>query len=131
MVKTAGSGSMSIAHVPARFFERVAVGVREKHDRLFGMVDAIGGQARLVVDDERDAIDAGNVSGGDDDEVGPGDARLELDALDEAAGHGAADRGAKEHPRQHEVVDVLRPAGDLGRPSRRGTDWPIAAWSGR
>ena len=102
-------------HVPARFLERVAVGMREKHDGLLRMVDAIGGQTRLVVEDECDAIGAGNVSGGNDHEVRPGDAGLELDALDEAAGHGASDRGPNEHPRQREVVDVLRPASDLGR----------------
>ena len=71
---------MSIAHVPAGFLEHVAVGVRQQHHGLFGMVDAIGRQARLVVEDEGDAIGAGNVSGRDDDEVGPGDVRLELDA---------------------------------------------------
>ena len=63
----------------ARFLEHVAIRVRQQHDRLFGVVDAIGRQARLIVDDEGDAIDAGNVSGRDDDEVGPGNVRPELD----------------------------------------------------
>ena len=40
IVKTAGSGSTSIVHAAPRLFERVAIGVREEHDRLFGMVDA-------------------------------------------------------------------------------------------
>ena len=40
MVKTGGSGSTSIAHAAARLFEQVAIGVREEHDRLFGMIDA-------------------------------------------------------------------------------------------
>ena len=48
------------------------VRVREQHDRLFGVVDAVVGEARLVVDDERDAVDAGNVGGRDDDELVPG-----------------------------------------------------------
>ena len=32
-----------------------AVGVREQHDRLLGVVDDAVGEARLVVGDERDA----------------------------------------------------------------------------
>ena len=122
------------AHVPARFLERVAVGVREQHDGLFRVIDAIGGQARLVVEDERDAIDAGNVSGGHDHDVRPGDARLELDALDETARNGASDRGPKKHPRQREVVDVLRPASDLGRTfaaGDRAADEGHVAWPNR
>ena len=66
--------------MPPRLLEQLAIGMREKHDRLFRMVDAIGRQARLVVEDERDAVGAGNVSGGDDGEVGPGNVGLEVDA---------------------------------------------------
>ena len=67
-------------HVPAGFFEHVAIRVRQQHHWLFRMVDAAVSQARLIVDDEGDAIDAGNVGGRDDDEVGPGNVRPELDA---------------------------------------------------
>ena len=50
------------ADVPPRFLEHVAIGVREQHHRLFRMVDAVGREARLIVDDEGDAIDAGDVT---------------------------------------------------------------------
>ena len=39
MVKTGGSGSTTILHAAARFFEQMAVVMREEHDRLFGMID--------------------------------------------------------------------------------------------
>ena len=102
------------AHVPAGVFEPLAIRVRQEHHRLFGMVDAVGSQAGLVVDDEGDAIDARDVSRRDDDELGPGNVGRELDALDQAAGRGTADGRAKQHPRQHEVVDVLRAPGHFG-----------------
>ncbi len=54
MVKTAGSGSMSMRTCRAGVFEALAVRVRQEHHRLFGMIDAVGSQARLVVDDEGD-----------------------------------------------------------------------------
>ena len=76
-MKTGGLGFDVDRDVPARLLEQLAIGMRQQHDGLFRMVDAIGGQARLVVEDERDAVGAGNVSRGDDDEVGPGDVRLE------------------------------------------------------
>ena len=62
------------ADVPPGFLEHVPIRVGQQHNRLFGVIDAIGGQARLIVDDEGNAIDAGNVSGRDDGQFVPGNA---------------------------------------------------------
>ena len=61
------------------------IGVREQHDRLFGMIDDVVGEIGLVVEDQRDAFVPGNVGGGDDDELVPGDVGLEVDVADDAA----------------------------------------------
>ena len=89
----------------------VAIGVRKQKDRLFGMIDHSIRQAGLIVDDERNQIAAGNVFGGDNGELVPGDALAELDRFNRAAGNGTAHRGAKNHARQREIVDIASLAG--------------------
>ena len=58
----------------------------------------------------------GNVGGGDDGELVPGDGRIEVDAEDAPARDLAAHRRAVEHAGQREVVDVARLPGDLVAP---------------
>ena len=90
-MNTGGSGSTTIADAAARLFEQVPIGVGEEDDRLFGMVDGLVGEVGLIVDDQRDDVRAGDVGGGDDDELVPGDARLEVDVADDAARRRTAD----------------------------------------
>ena len=35
--------------------------MRQQHDRLFRVIDDVVGQVRLIVEDQRDAVAAGNV----------------------------------------------------------------------
>ena len=62
------------------------VGVGEEDDRLFGVVDDVAGEVGLIVDDQRDDVRARDVVGGDDGELVPGDARLEIDVADRCRG---------------------------------------------
>ncbi len=71
--------------------------MREQDDRLFGVVDDAVGEVGLVVEDERDAVGAGDVFRGDDDELVPRDAFVEDDVADAPARRGAADGRAVEH----------------------------------
>ena len=89
--------------------------MREQQDRLFGMVDAIVGEVGLIVEDERDAVAAGDVRRRDDGDRAPVDLGTVLDAADPAARRRAPDRHAMQHPRQRHVIDVVRLAGDLLR----------------
>ncbi len=85
--------------------------MRKQKDRFFGMIDHSVRQAGLVVHDERNYIAAGNVFGGDDGELVPRDALAELDGFNRAAGNGTAHRGAKNHARQREIVNIASLAG--------------------
>ena len=124
MVKTGGSGSTVDADPAAGLFEQVPVVVGEEDDRFFRVVDGLAREVGLIVDDQRDDVRAGNVGGGDDDELVPGHARLELDAADDAARRLAAHGDAVQHPWQRQVVDVARLAGDLAAAflARNGAD---------
>ncbi len=62
-----------------------AVGVREEEDRLVGVVDVGGGEAEVVFGEVDDAVFAGDVGGGDDGELVPGDGGVEVDGEDAAA----------------------------------------------
>ena len=53
---------MSIVDRAAGLLEQVLVRVREQHDRLLGVIDDVVGEARLIVEDQRDAVGAGNVA---------------------------------------------------------------------
>ena len=65
----------------------VPIGMRQQQDRLFRMIHHSIGQAGLVIHDERDDIAAGNIFGGDDGELVPGDAFTELDLFNRSAGN--------------------------------------------
>ena len=99
--------------VTTRPLEHLTIGMSQQQHGLFRMIDAIARQARLVVEDQSDAVGAGNVARRDDDEFRPRDDRIEGYPFDESAWSAAANRGAVEHPRQREIIDVLRRAGDL------------------
>ena len=103
-------------HAPPRVVGPRAVRVRDQDDRFLGMIDDVGGEVRLIVDDQLHAVLAGDVGRGDDDEFVPGDGGIEGDALDAAARDGTPDRDAVQHPRRRHVVDVERLADDLGAP---------------
>ena len=96
--------------------------MRDQDDRLLRMRDLAIGKVRLIVEDQRDDIGAGNVVGGDDRELVPGNAAGIEDLADDAAGRGAAHRRAMEHPGQCQIVHVASLAGHLGSPffSRNG-----------
>ena len=104
------------------FGEKMAVGMSEEEKRLFGMIDEAIGEAGLIVVEESDAIFAGNVFWGDDDELAPVDFGTERKVFDYAARDLAANSGAEEHARQDEVVDVAGLASDFGKafPARNG-----------
>ena len=85
----------------------------EQHDRLFGVIDDVVGQAGLVVQDERDAIGRGDVARGDDGELVPGKAALEADAANASARDRTPDGDAVQEARHRQVVHVARLAGDL------------------
>jgi hypothetical protein len=96
------------------FVEDGAVGVGEEEDGLFGVVDVGDGEAGMVFGEVDDAVFAGDVGGGDDGELVPGDGGVEGDAGDAAAGDGAADGCSEPHAGEGDVVDVLGAAADLG-----------------
>jgi hypothetical protein len=83
------------------------VGVGEEEDGLFGVVDVGDGEAGVVFGQVDDGVFAGDVGGGDDGELLPGDGGVKIDGGDAAAGDGAADGGAEPHVREGDVVDVL------------------------
>ena len=106
---------MSIGHVAPRVVGPRAIRVRDEHDRLFGVIDDVGGEIRLIVDDELDAVLARDVGRGDDDELVPGDGGIERDAdVMRPRGDRAAHGDAVQHPCRRQIVDVERLAGDLG-----------------
>ena len=79
---------MSIVTLPPRIIGARAIGVREQHDRLLGVIDDVGREVRLIVDDQLDEVVAGDVGGGDDDELVPGDGGIERDAAMRPRGDG-------------------------------------------
>ena len=66
IVNTGGSGSISIVTRRRASSSSARSAMREQHDRLLGVVDALGREVRLIVDDQRDDVVAGDVGGGDD-----------------------------------------------------------------
>ena len=77
------------------------------------MVHEFTRQTRLIVSDERDAILPGNILRRYDHKLVPGNAGVERDLFDSAAGNLAANRRSIEHIQQEHVVDVLRFPGYL------------------
>src|ERR1700733_13314422 len=86
----------------------------QQQDRLFRMIDDTFGQAGLVIYDEGDDIAARDIFSGHDSELVPGNAFTKFDFFDRAAGNAAAHRGAKDHARQREIVNIARLPSQLG-----------------
>ncbi len=94
--------------------EHGSVGVGEEEDGFVGVVDVGDGEAGVVFGEVDDGVFAGDVGGGDDGELVPGDGGVEGDGGDAAAGDGAADGGSEPHAGEGDVVDVLGAAEDFG-----------------
>src|SRR5262249_27300577 len=112
-----------------RLGENVRVGMSQQDDGLLGMVDNPIGQAWLIVHDQGDAVPAGNVFRGNNDELVPGDFGRETDVCNPSAWNLAAHSGAVEHTGQDYVIDVLRLSGNFISPFLawdRSTDDGIA-----
>ena len=103
-------------HRAPRFLQQILVRMRQQDDRFFGMVDEFGGEAGLIVHDQRDFVLAGNVGGRDDREFVPGNAVAVANAADAPARDAAAHGHAVDHVRKGEVVHVLGAAGDFFAP---------------
>jgi hypothetical protein len=99
--------------VTACLFERLAIVMREQHDWFLGMIDAIVRQVRLVIENQRNPIAAGNIARGDDREIGSRARGPEIDPLDVPARHRAAHGRAIQHAGKREIVDVPRLPGNL------------------
>ena len=96
--------------------------MRQKDDRLLGMIDHFGGEAGLVVLDRGNFVLAGDVGGGNDREFAPRNAFAKSDAADAASRDAAAHGHAVEHVRKGEVVHVPGAAGHFFP--------PFFAWDG-
>src|SRR5579864_6267797 len=84
--------------------------MRKQDHRLFRMVHKFSSEARLIINEQGDAILAGNVIGGDDRKFFPRNARLEVNAQNPSARHGTANGHTKNHARKFQVVHILRAA---------------------
>ena len=69
----------------------------------------------MIFGEVDDGVFAGDVGGGDDGELVPGDGGVEVDGEDSAAGDGAADGGSEPHVGEGDVVYVFGLAEDFGR----------------
>ena len=101
------------AHGGDGFAQLVLVRVRKQQDGFIAVVHLAVGEAGLIGKDELNVILAGNVDGGDDGELAPVDARVEVDGANEAARNGAAHRGPVPHAFALDVVDIARAAQQL------------------
>ena len=107
-----------------RLFDEQLVGVGEENDRLFRVVHDAVRQARLIVQNEHDAVRRRHVLRGDDGELVPGKSLSEVDVLDPAARSRTSDGDAVQHARQRDVVDVLGVAGNFGAAFLAGDGLP-------
>src|SRR5580704_4278572 len=98
------------AHTAPSLLEQIFVRMRKQHHRLFRVVHELISQARLIVNEQRDAILAGNILCGNDRKFFPRNARLEVNAKNASARPWAANRHAKDHARKFQVVHILRAA---------------------
>ena len=71
------------------------------------MVDYSFGKTRLVIDDERDAVPAWNISGGDDCKLVPWDFRIVENVPNPSACNRTADGDAVQHTRKFQVIHIL------------------------
>ena len=90
------------------------VGVGEEEDGFVDVVDMGASEAGVVFGEVDDGVFAGDVGGGDDGELVPGDGGVKGDGGDAAARDGAADGGSVPHAGKGDVVDVLGTAEDFG-----------------
>src|SRR5882672_6392748 len=81
------------------FREKIFGRVSQQYDRLFGVVDELVREARLIVRDRGNFIFAGNIFGGDDRELTPGDSAAIADAADASSRDTAAHGHAVDHSR--------------------------------
>src|SRR5215213_5150933 len=70
-------------------------------------------EIRLIVQNERDVVCAGNVFGSDDNKLVPGNVAVEGDVCDLSARHWTAYRGAVKHVGKRKIIDIQRLAGDF------------------
>jgi len=120
-----GQGVEFDVHRSPCLFEQVFIGVGEEEYCFFGMVHKSIREARLIFDQQSDAIFAGNVPGGNNGEFIPRNIVPEPNVEDFPACEGASHGDAVDHFRESQVVHITRSSGDLSRPSLRGTDFPI------
>ena len=85
------------AHIAPRFFEPVLVLMSEQNDWLFGMIHKVVGKIRLVVEDQRNIVLAGNVFRGNDRELIPRNLAFEGNVFDAAPGNRTAHGDAAKH----------------------------------
>ena len=87
--------------------------MREEQDRLFAMIHLAISEARLIGDDELDAILAWDVGGGDDCEFAPVDAAVKCDGANQPARNRAAHCGSVPHAVAVDIVHITRAAQQL------------------
>jgi len=90
----------------------VGVGVRQKKDRFFLMIDVLRREARLIVENQRNAIFARDVFGADDRKFVPRDAGPNKTFLILPAECWNARLHHKAFP-QHHIIDVASRSDDL------------------
>ena len=73
------------------------------------MIDQSVSEARLIIENQRDGILSGNVRGGDDNELVPGNPRWTFDAGDPAARNLTPHGSAMDYSREGEVVNIGAP----------------------
>ena len=95
--------------------------MRDQRQRLHRVANTRVGEQRLIVLDQEDRVLTGNVAGGRNRALVPGEAAIEVEAAHDAVRHTRAHRDAVEAAREVVVVDVAgRPAQLLGTlPTRR------------
>ena len=89
-----------------RFSQLVAIGMGQKQNGFLVVIHGFGGEARLVVQNKRNAVLSRNVFGGDNNVFVPVNARAKIDFFDFPARNGAAHGGTVKHAGQNHVVDV-------------------------
>jgi len=94
----------------------MTIRVRQKEDRLLGMIDLFDGQAGLIVFNQRNAVFPGYILRGDHDKFLPIYGRVKVDPFDPASRDAAAHGCAKEHSRQNHIVDILGFSRDFTAP---------------
>ena len=96
-----------------RLSQLVAVGVCQEQNRFFGMIYGFGRQARLVIQNQCDAILPGDIFRRYDDKIVPVDIRIKGNLFDFAARDIAAHRRAVEHAGQNHVINIARRSRDF------------------